>query len=105
MKRTIIITDQPATCINPVLAALIVGISVNLRPELYQWTTEPTDPVQGDYYYVHNDDLRAAMTAQLGAAAVHGLHDLLPTGRATSIERVCCTLICKEEPEPAAVSA
>ncbi len=92
MKRTIIIHNLPVSRINAALAAHLVGLAVDLRPDLYLWTIEPTDPTQGDYYFVHNDDLRAAITAQLGAATAHGLYDLLPLGRVTTIERCCCTL-------------
>ncbi|MFA9261980.1 MAG: hypothetical protein ACEQSB_01285 [Undibacterium sp.] len=105
MKRTLIIHNLPVARINPVLAAMLVGIAIDLRPELYQWTIEPVEVTQGDFYYVHNDDLRQVLMSQPGAEAAHGLYDFLPVGRATSIERGCCTLISKVAPLTAKAAA
>ncbi len=93
MKKTLIIRTAPVVRINSALAAAIVGITIGLRPELYVWTTEPTDPTQGDFYYVHNDDLREALTVRDGITAASAWFEYLPLGRVTSVECVCCELI------------
>lgn len=90
--KQITIYQEPAGRINPELAQVLVGLTIHIRPELLLWTTEPTDQTQGDFYYVHNDDLREVLTVRDGIAAASNWFAHLPLGRVTSIERRACTL-------------
>lgn len=93
MKKTLIIRTAPVVRINTELAAVLVGLKVDLRPELLVWTEEPSDPNDACFYFLHNNDLREALTARDDITAASAWFEHLPIDRATRVECACCELV------------
>lgn len=91
--RSILITCQPQAQINSELAGVIVGLCIPLRPELYLWTIEPTDPRDTAFFFLHNNDLRRALTERDGIDTASAWFGHLPIDQVMRIERRCVRLI------------
>ncbi|MFZ1626649.1 MAG: hypothetical protein WAT81_02480 [Candidatus Moraniibacteriota bacterium] len=90
MPRTIRITCAPPEA-NPELAPALIDLTVRLRPELVALTSDPAIGADALIYFVHNDDIRAALAEKLGIAQSSRYHPFLEVGRATRIHHDCCT--------------
>ena len=89
MPRTIRITRPPPGA-NLELAPVLVGLTVRLRPALVALTSDPAIGADALIYFVHNDDIRAALANKLGIAQSSRYHPFLEVGRTTRIHHDCC---------------
>lgn len=91
------ITEQPVG-LNDELAPILVGLTVAIRSELLAWTEDPSAHADTHFFWLHNDDIRSALTMKLGMSEASRYHSHLPTGRATRIHRQHCELLAATVP-------
>ena len=73
--KTCTIHTLPTGCIDHELATTLIGLNVTIRLELFEWTSDPTNGADAEYYFVANDERRRS----LRTFAVHRVRTLTST--------------------------
>lgn|GEM_PF-6107817 len=87
--KTCTIHTLPTGCIDHELATTLIGLNVTIRLELFEWTSDPTNGADAEYYFVANDEV---LTNRDGIEEASRWNPFLPLGRATRIPKACCTV-------------